>query len=285
VTSDRGVVLVNPASGTGTDLEALRRAFEGHDVIECDPDSFDRAIDDVLDGGSARFVAMAGGDGSMRALATVLAGRAMTMLTIPEGTRNHLARDLGIATLEDAVAAATDGTETAIDLGEVNDEVFVNTMSLGVYPAMVRDRARRAHRLPKAVANLLAAGHQIRHGRRSIVEIDGRQQRVWSVFVGNGRYGTGVADLTTRDDLADGLLDVRVVRADRRLARTRVVLATLLGRLDRSPLVESQHTSSLTIDADRPVLDVALDGEVVQLDAPLRVSCRRQALRVLVPGT
>jgi diacylglycerol kinase family enzyme len=279
----RGVVLVNPDSGNGTDVDAIDQAFADHRVVVCDPDSFEMAIREALDGDRPRFIAMAGGDGSMRTLATALAGTDVAMLAVPEGTRNHLARDLGLSTVDDAVAAITDGAEMSIDLGDVNGEVFVNTMSLGVYPAMVRERRRRTRTSPKAVANLFAALHQMRNGRRSTIELDGTPLRVWSVFVGNGRYGNGVADLTSRDDLADGVLDVRIVRADRRLARTRVVLATLIGRLDRSPLVESKRTASLRIESTRSAVDVALDGEVLHLSTPLRVSCRQRSLTVLVP--
>jgi diacylglycerol kinase family enzyme len=277
------VVFVNPGSGSGTDLDALRRAFDGHDVIECEPDAFDEAIRRSLEGTTPPFLAMAGGDGSMRTLAARLAGTDAVMLTVPEGTRNHLAQDLGIATLDDAVSASTSGSIACIDLGWVNGEVFVNTLSLGTYPAMVRDRERRTGRWPKPIANLLAALHQTRKGQRSTVELDGERRLVWSVFVGNGRYGTGLADLTSREDLTDGLLDVRVVRADAPLGRTRVLLAALFGRLEGSPLVERTRVASLVLDVPTPTCDVALDGEVLRLATPLEVSCRARSLRVLVP--
>jgi diacylglycerol kinase family enzyme len=280
--NDRGVILVNPDAGDGTDPETLRRAFEGHRVVECRPEAIDEAIDEALAGEPASFVAMAGGDGSMRALASALRDTDVPMLAVPEGTRNHLARDLGIHSVDDALGAARGGQVMAIDLGAVDGEVFVNNLSIGTYPAMVRDRKRREMRWPKAVANLMAAVHQMRRGRRSQVEIDEQRHEVWSVFVGNGRYGTGLADLTSRDDLADGALDVRIVTAGT-LGRTRVVIATLFGRLDRSPFVVSLRASSLVIDSTRPTLEVALDGEVTRLDCPLHVQSLPGALRVLVP--
>lgn len=279
--SEPGVILVNPRSGNGTDVDGLRRAFDGHRVVECSPDTFDAAITSALEG-SPSFVGMAGGDGSMRSVAAALVGTGVPMLTIPEGTRNHLARDLGIATVDDAVEAAGRGERITIDVGEVDGQVFVNTFSIGTYPAMVRDRTLRQRRWAKPVANLLAAVEQMRRGRRSTVAIDDRRQEVWSVFVGNGRYGTGLTDLTSREDLADGLLDVRIVKAGR-LGRTRLVLAALTGRLERSPFLETERARSLVLDAPRTVLDVALDGEVVQLTTPLHVECRPGALVVLVP--
>ena len=80
------------------------------------------------------------------------------------------------------------------------------------------------------------------------------------------------------------MLDVRIVRADRRFARLRLLSALLLGRLARSAVVERRTCREITIDIrDRGTVDVALDGEVVQLSTPLRYESDPKALRVMVP--
>ena len=169
-----------------------------------------------------------------------------------------------------------------IDTGCVNGRVFVNNSSIGLYPKIVIRREAHERRLPKGVAQLVAAWEQLRHGRRVTVDLDGRRLRAWLVFVGNGLYGEGLVDLADRDSLDDGLLDVRVVRADRRLARVRVVGAVLLGRLGTSPLIVRERCRACTIDLDRPAVDVALDGEVEVLQTPLRYECAPRSLPVLV---
>src|SRR5947209_17229486 len=116
--------------------------------------------------------------------------------------------------------------------------------------------------MPKRVAQLVAMWEQVRHGHRFVATIDGQRERVWMVFVGNGRYGDGLLNLIERESLTDSCLDVRVVRADRPLARTRVLAALFTGRLSRSPLLERRTCEDVTIDVDRAAVEVALDGEV-----------------------
>jgi len=62
-----------------------------------------------------------------------------------------------------------------------------------------------------------------------------------------------------------------------------VLGATLTGRLVNFERFESLEVTELTIDAWRPQLGIALDGEIVTLRTPLRFRTRPGALRVAVP--
>jgi diacylglycerol kinase family enzyme len=276
-------VLVNPGSGPDPteDFDVVPH-FPGHDVVECDPDELTgrirRAVEDGLP-----FVAVAGGDGTIRAAAQILAGTDVPLLPIPAGTRNHFAREVGIETLEDAGRAATEGVPQKIDLGEVNGQRFVNNSSIGIYPRIVVTRETNERRWPKGVATVAAAWEQLRHGRRFRATVDGRTYRAWMVFVGNGRYGRGLLRLNSREALDDNVLDFRLARADSPLARARVVAALVSGGLDRSPLLVQRETRHIEIDLDRKSVDVALDGEVQTLKPPLRYVSLPGALTVLVP--
>jgi undecaprenyl-diphosphatase len=105
------------------------------------------------------------------------------------------------------------------------------------------------------------------------------------VFVGNGRYGEGLIDLADRESLDSNELDVRVAVAEKPLARLRLLLALLFGRLARSELLERMTTSEVTIDIEgRGTVEVALDGEVERLETPLRYRSLKGELSVLVPG-
>jgi diacylglycerol kinase family enzyme len=278
-----GLILVNPASGKG-EMRAseLAARFPGHQIEECAPGEIEVRVRAALDRGVS-FVAVAGGDGTIRSAATVLVGTDTPLLPIPAGTRNHFARDVGVPELDDAVAAAAEGHRRKIDVGRVNDHIFVNNSSIGVYPAIVISREFHERRLRKAVANLVAVWEQLRHGRRFWVDVAGRRVRVWMVFVGNGRYGEGLLDLADRESLDERVLDVRVARADRPLARVRILGALFLGRLARSPLMYCVTTQSISLDVRRPSIEVALDGEVERIETPLFYESVPDALTVLVP--
>ena len=275
------VVLVNPGSGTGTEIDELAAIFPGCRVQSCPPDELAACVRSEIDAG-APFVGVAGGDGTLRTAAEVLVESEVALLAVPAGTRNHFAKDFGIESLDDAAAAARAGDGRSIDLGRVNGRFFLNNSSIGAYSRMVELREEHEERWPKRIANVIAAWQQLRHGRRLRVVVDDERFVAWLVFVGNGRYGESLRDVTTRETLDSNVLDVRIVHADQRLARSRLVLATLFGRLARTPTVTRRECRQVTIGVPRrPKIAVALDGEVVRLETPLEYESRAGALRVL----
>ena len=148
----RAVLLINPKSGGGRaerfDLadQARKRGVEpivlepGDDLLEL----AERAV-----GNGAEVIGMAGGDGSQALVATVAMRHGIAHVCIPAGTRNHFALDLGIDR-DDPVAALdafTDGVERRVDLACVNDRIFVNNASLGVYAKVVQSDTYRDAKL------------------------------------------------------------------------------------------------------------------------------------------
>jgi undecaprenyl-diphosphatase len=278
------VIFVNPSSGSGTEIADLTDLFEGHDVVECEPDGFAEQVKKVLNNDDPpAFVGIAGGDGTIRTAVEVLldVSPEIPLLAIPAGTRNHFARDVGIETLEDAVAAARSGCTRRVDAAMVNDAWFVNNSSIGVYPRLVAHREARESRMPKGVAAIVAAWHQLRHGRHLRLKVDGSPVKAWAVFVGNNCYGDSLRELTGRERLDEGELDVRIAHADRRLSRLRIVGAVLFGRVEQSPLIDRKRCSAVQLDVGREV-KVALDGEVTPMESPLRYQSHPLALTVLI---
>jgi undecaprenyl-diphosphatase len=295
----RGVVVVNRRSGRQhAAIQQLPKLFSDHDVIECEPNELSSVIRRTLTDETA-FVGVAGGDGSMRTAAQHLVGSAVPLLPIPAGTRNHFARQLGVIDFQ-AAAEAVSGAIEAVDVGEVNGRnpsnyrdpkssrdpinYFVNNSTIGLYPEMVELRQRYQDRgLPKRLAQIVAASYQAVHGHRFDVNVDGVPCRAWMVFVGNGRYGEDVFDITERSSITQHVLDVRVVRADSFLARTRVTVSLVFGRLHRSPLLVTRMCSEVDVYLGERPVEVAFDGEVQVVASPLHYRSRPSALRVLIP--
>lgn len=281
-----GVVFLNPNAGSADATAGrLPDLFPGSTLVDLPgtPKELATAVKQAVADGAA-FVAVAGGDGTIRSVAQHLAGTDTPLLPIPGGTKNHFAKDVGIRSLEDAAAAARAGHCRAVDVGAVNDRIFVNNASIGVYPKLVVSREAREHRLPKGLAMVVAAIEQLRRGRRVRVTLNGRTWKAWMLFVGNGRYGEGLLDLADRENLDEHTLDIRLVRADNPLARLRVILAVLLGSLARSPLVIRSPGPSAEVRLRRRLVEVALDGEVEVLEQPLRFESRRGALQICAPS-
>jgi hypothetical protein len=100
---------------------------------------------------------VAGGDGTVRSAAQALAGADAALGVLPCSTMNLLAKDLGMPLdLAAAAVALARGRVVAIDLGEVNGEVFTCASLLGMPARLARFRERlRARRGPCRWLSLL----------------------------------------------------------------------------------------------------------------------------------
>src|SRR5687767_8593603 len=104
-----GVVLVNPRSGPDeTSASEVAEHFPGHRVELVTGGQVEEAAREALEE-PAEFLAVAGGDGTIRCAAGVLAGTGVPLVPVPAGTRNHFARHVGIESLELAGQAAAGG--------------------------------------------------------------------------------------------------------------------------------------------------------------------------------
>ncbi len=277
-----GIIFVNPHSGDGSSpgVDDVADAFPEHRVEACEPSELERRIEEALDE-RPDFVGVAGGDGSVNAAAGVLRGVAdVPLLVVPLGTRNHFARQVGIDTLDAAMEALTKGQTSRIAVGEVRGRHFVNNASIGVYPSLVRRRQAHARRVPTILANIAAGWDLLRHGRRIDVEVVSQTHPAWMLFVGNGRYGDHLLDLADRTGLEERVLDVRLVRADGRFSRLRVVGALLFGSLSRSRLVHRHVTARADFDVKASQVEIALDGEVELMEPPLTFASHSESLIV-----
>ena len=236
------------------------------------------------------LVVIGGGDGTLGCAAAELAGSGSAMGILPLGTRNHLARELGVpADLEGAARLIAERSTRRIDLGRVGERVFVNNASIGLYPALVRRRDENP--APKWLAALpatLGALSRLRHHRLRLVmgdDLNGERQVVTPLlFVGNNRYTLDRQALGTRDALDDGVLSVFAVASRRRLALVGFALRTLTGRADpERDFAAIGEAAALTVHGRSRQIDVALDGEVVRLSMPLRFRSDPGALTVVAP--
>lgn len=231
-----------------------------------------------------------GGDGTVSAAAAALADTGIPLGVLPLGTRNHFARDLGIPLeLDAAIAAAIGGVPRLIDVGEVNGEVFVNNASIGVYPAVVRLRQQYQGRgagkwLPMAWAALAVTRRRPFLGVRLIVDGAPMLRRTPFVFVGNNEYRMEGVRAAQRETLDGGVLAVYMMNASGRRSLLWLAFQVLAGRTRELGELDRLHATEVTVETRRRHLQVARDGEVTTMAAPLTFRIRPKSLAVLVPA-
>jgi YegS/Rv2252/BmrU family lipid kinase len=232
-----------------------------------------------------------GGDGTISAAASALAGTGTVLGILPLGTLNHFARDLGIPTdLDEAAKLIASGKSRKVDIGEMNGRVFINNSAIGLYPLMVVDRDLQRKRLgrSKRVAMIVASLRMLirfKHRRLTLTVNEERKGRVDTplLFVGNNDYRIDIAAAGTRESLDDGELCVLVMRKKTRSGMLAASIRALFGRSRPDDMVRLDSVERLRVSAPRPQLAVSLDGEVVRAEPPLDYRIRKQALRVIAP--
>ena len=237
------------------------------------------------------LLVVGGGDGTIGAAASALAGTATRLGVLPLGTLNHFARDLGMPNdLQEAARVIAAGKERRVDLGEMNDRIFVNNSAVGLYPLMVIDRDLQRRRLgrSKRVAMIVASFRTLarfnRH-RLTLTVNDEKTARVDTplLFVGNNDYRVDIGAAGTRDSLDAGELSVFVMRKKTRSGFIAASLRAFFNRARPDDMVNIEGVQRLRVASSSGQLAVSLDGEVVRAEVPLDYRILPGALRVIAP--
>ena len=291
-------MIVNPASRGGrgaADWPAAAVALRSHfgpfefRFTSGPGDALRIAREEALRGRS--LVVAFGGDGTISETARGIleSGRPAELGILPHGTGGDLVRSLALPTrAADAARALRRGRSVDIDVGLVvfadgSEKSFVNSASFGLSAEVARrvggdDGGSYVAETLRAASTYDCPEVELRldSGAR-------RRVRITTVSLHNGRYFGGGMKMAPEAELADGLLDLVVVR---RLPFARLVRESArlyLGAHLSIPEVEHGKVRSLdarALDSARE-LPVEIDGESGGA-LPARFEIRPRAIRLRV---
>ena len=255
-----GFLVINPRSGPGDSAGELRAAAERMGVETHllgegeDPGAVARKAPEGPLG-------IAGGDGSLAAVAEVALERGSPFVVVPSGTLNHFARDLGLDRDQpEGALRAFSGREIRVDVGRVNDRLFLNNVSLGLYARLVHEEDEEV-----SFARLRALWMLLRQPRGLGVTVDGTPAHARVLVVSNNAYKLHVLSIGERERIDEGRLHIYLAH----------------GFLPTS--WEERSCTNLVIEARTGSLEAAIDGEPEMLETPLEFRVQPAALRVLLP--
>jgi len=260
-------------------VEADIRAADGAGLLELAKATLHEPVDAIV---------AAGGDGTVNAVASALAGNGKAMGVLPMGTLNHFAKDLGLPLdLSQAASVIARGQVRAVDVAEVNGRTFVNNSSIGLYPHIVKSRQRQMERLGRSKWNaLLRATFAVFKRFPTVrVRISAEQQTHLCdtpfAFIGNNEYEIDRLDLGRRNALDRGQLCLYFTRRSGRLGMMLLAMRAIVGRLRQAKDFDAMCVNEVWIDTAKKHLRVSLDGEVVEMTPPLHYRIRAGELKVL----
>jgi YegS/Rv2252/BmrU family lipid kinase len=290
----RVAVVFNPATGGG-DAAGRRRdtreALEGAGLevlwLETTPEDPGQGQTAKALAEGVELVMAQGGDGTVMACVTGLAGTEVPLAVLPGGTGNLLATNFDVpADLEGAVEVALDGDRVRLDVAAMDDDRFVVMGGIGFDAAMLRDADPKLKEHLGAVAYVLSGFRQLRRRpTRFRLRLDDRriERTGQGVLVGNlGRLQGGLPVMPdARPD--DGLLDVAVLQTRTLVDWLALAVRVLLRRRRKDPQLEAFQARRVEIGCDRPQ-PVERDGD--PLDTPrdhLVIEVVPKALTLCVP--
>jgi diacylglycerol kinase family enzyme len=293
VTGPRSAVVVNPVKVP--DMAAFRRmicagladaGWPEPAWFETTPEDPGRGMAAEAAEEGAELVFACGGDGTVMACVTALAGTDVAMAVLPAGTGNLLAANLGLA--DDAATGlqvALDGGRRRIDVGMVEDRCFAVMAGMGFDAQMLAGTSETAK---KHLGWIAYVGGAVKHLRdrpmRVRIVLDGgppmpRHPR--TVIVGNvGRLQGGVR-LLSEADPSDGKLDVAILSPNN-LGHWASLAWGVVRRRKRVPLMETYTAERIEMYSNRPQAR-QLDGDLIEPGKTLKIQVRHRALLLCVP--
>ena len=241
--------------------------------------------------GPYKVIVAAGGDGTVNSVAAAAVDSGKILGVLPLGTLNHFARDLKIPSdLEAAAHTIVAGHTTDVDVAEVNNRIFLNNSSLGLYPTIVRERQKRERLgFRKWPAFFWATIQALRWYPFLDVQmrVNGEllDRLTPFVFVGNNEYAMDLFNVGLRERLDRGVLSIYITHRASRLKLISLALRAVVGRLRDDEDFLALSSSEVKIQTGRKRLRVAFDGEVDLMKTPLYYRVRPGALRVIVPNS
>ncbi|KAA2311530.1 hypothetical protein DL237_05075 [Pseudooceanicola sediminis] len=289
-------IIANRKSGTNArDADAIDRTqavfgAQSTDLRYWDPEQdLDALVQDAIDDG-ARLIVAAGGDGTAMAIASAMLGTNCALAVLPLGTFNYFARGLNLPEDPEAAAEAImNGYTRDISVGMVNDRVFLNNASLGIYPAILKERetvyARWGRRRLMAHWSVVKTFLQFQRPMHLTITADGEtcERRTPLLFVARSAFQLERFGLTGGDAIHHDQFALLVGRGT-----TRSELFTLAWRLITRTMQEGRDyelicARDVTVKTAKRRALVAFDGEKTRDYSPFEFKMSDDTLKIVLP--
>jgi diacylglycerol kinase family enzyme len=238
-------------------------------------------------------VIVGGGDGTINAVAHAVLKTGRPFGVVPQGTFNYLCRTYSIPLdVEEATRALLNARLRPIQVGALNDRIFLVNASLGLHPHLLQEREeytkqygrRRGVALWAGVATLLKGYRQL------LLEIEHDEGtetiRTPSLFVGNNPLQLERVGLPEAEDVQNHKLAAVIVKPVGGRTLLWLALRGALRQLDDDRNVRNFAFRKLSVldvrnQSGRRV-KVSTDGEIVWMRTPLTFSIAPQRLMLMV---
>jgi diacylglycerol kinase family enzyme len=287
----RALLLFNPRAGAQRPkrVEAIREALADAYAVEVAPTTGPDHCRELAERARAeRHAALfvLGGDGTLRVVASVLAGSDVAVGALPGGTTNVVAMSLGLPL--DPVAAArrlAPAAVRAMDLGRCGGEPFLMQVSGGLDATIMAAADPQLKRRLGKGAIVVAGLREWRRYRFPTIEleVDGERLEATGFVVSNLAQYAGRFEIVPGARADDRQLEILLFRGRRRRDAFGFALDLARGAHAGRSDVEIRRVEHVRVlaPADRPL---QYDGDPFSPVLPLEIALAEERLLVLAPA-
>lgn len=278
--------------------EALRLSGRTGELLFAHPDQLSNIAQQAAATafGQRSAVVAVGGDGTINAVAQAAHAQGCALGVLPQGTFNYFARTHGIpADALQALQTLLTCKPVPVQVGLINDHVFLVNASLGLYPELLQDREAFKRRFGRsrlvAFCSALVTTLGVHRLLRLQIERNGdsRDTTTATLFIGNNRLQLEQVGLAQASALDQGCLAAVMLRPIGVLTMLWLLLRGSFGSLGEADTVESFQFRRMVVRPrlgwDRLRVKVAFDGEVNWMHAPLEFKVSAKPLYLIKPMT
>ena len=253
-----------------------------------------RMVEQARDCGGT--IVAAGGDGTINVVAHKAVASGCPFGVLPQGTFNYFGRAHGIPEdLDEAVQSMLASRPHPVQVGLVNDRVFLVNASIGLYPKLLEEREHDKQQFGRsrvvALLSMLKTALGTHQFLRIVLEVDGqaRKLRTPTLFVGNNPLQMeqlGILNLTTA--VHEGDLAAIAPRSVGKLGMLWLMVRGAAGKLGGADDLFAFRfkrivVKPITLYGKRRRIKVATDGEVTLMNTPLEFRVLEGQLLLLKP--
>lgn len=285
--------VVNPKSGVHQKL----KVFE---IIENHAHQFDyemiyyQMIDDnheieiskLIQLQQPKIVAAIGGDGTINLVANIIKQKNISLLIIPFGSANGMAKELGIPNqIKDCLNLIHKGKTVAIDLIEINQEICVHLADIGFNAKIVhRFQSDKKRGFLIYVKHFFLEIFMIKR-KKFVIYYEHKIKKVSAIaltFANASKYGLG-AVINPDGKLNDGWFEICIVKPFPRWQVFKIAYQMFRGTLKASTYFEVVKCTQATVFCKRKNL-LQIDGEIKGFVKTIKLTCLQKALNVIIPS-
>ena len=238
------------------------------------------------------IVVAAGGDGTINTVAQEVLGSGCHFGVLPQGTFNYFCRSHGIPSdTGEAAAVLVNGVVRPIQVGLLNDHIFLVNASLGLHPELLENREYHKAKFGRSrlVAFFSGLVTLFRPPPKMLLSMEEGGERdvirATTLVVDNNPLQLMELGAPEAEDVQRGQLAAVVVKADGVLQMLSMAFHALVGKLIEDSSVYSFSFTEMTVNLLRQIrVKAATDGEVRWMTAPLTFRVAPRPLMVVVPA-